>query len=139
MGFYIIGETCVTKFLARILGVDEDHGYQTLYAFFLVLFFVSWGIELVYSLAAKNQRPMELVADWTGASIGSAVVAIATLEVVRIVLADSILRRQRETIEATKKALEASVKERAAVEKERDELRARLQELESNNGTSDQS
>ena len=82
---------------------------------------------------------MELVADWTGASIGSAVVAIATLEVVRIVLANSILRRQRETIEATKRALEASVKERAAVEKERDELRARLQELESNNGTSDQS
>ena len=50
-----------------------------------------------------------------------------SVEVIRTVLANSILRKQKETIEATQKALEAA-------ERERGELRARLAKLEILNG-----
>lgn len=127
--------------MTRILGVDEADRYQALYAFFLVLSFVSWGIELVYSLVAGAQRPMGLVADWTGAWVGSAIIAVAFVEVFGVVIANALLKRQRETIAANNeliaeknKALEASEDARIAAEKERDDLQARLDKLESRNG-----
>ena len=44
------------------------------------------------------------MADWTGASIGTAIVAIAIVEAIRMVLANSILRKQREALSAAEKA-----------------------------------
>ena len=122
------------RFLARLLGVDEDDRYRTLYTFFLVLSFVSWTIELILSRPEEKQEAIGLVADWTGASIGTAIVAIAIVEAIRMVLANSILRKQREALSAAEKAKTEAEKRAEAAEKERDDLRARLQKLENANG-----
>ena len=72
------------RFLIRLLGVGEDDGYQALYAFFLVLSFASWAYELISPLLTEKQKAIGLVADWTGASIGTAVVAILVQSVPRL-------------------------------------------------------